>query len=336
MTSLLNRPERQVFHPLLRKLRSLGVACDRELDAVLSRVKLRAGIRRGEDIVAPGRSPKNSTILLDGVACLYERLRDGDRQTYAFQYSGDFCDLHRHVLPDTTNEVAVAAVTDCSVGIIEHKDLEQLIAQYPSLGLALWRASMLEASIFRKRLLNVGRQPALQRVAHLLCEQMARREAVGLNSATIPLTQMDLADAAGLSIVHVNRTFQELRRLSILSRGRAIEVVDRERLAGLAGFDGNYLNMPQLLSHWQVKIDGASGALASCAPSLGPIGTGASGRQQCNAAHTTRLGQCGCRGAGLTPVKSLPASRLASVSRRTGPVIHTGRRTRYTTPEPQD
>ena len=118
---------------------------------------------------------------------------------------------------------------------------------------------MLEASIFRKRLLNVGRQPALQRVAHLLCEQLARREAVGLNSATIPLTQMDLADAAGLSIVHINRTFQELRRLNILSKeGRAIKVVDRERLAGLASFDGNYLNMPQLLSHWQVKIERAS------------------------------------------------------------------------------
>jgi CRP-like cAMP-binding protein len=187
---------------------------------------------------------------------LYERLQDGNRQIYAFQYPGDFCDLHQHVLPETNNEVAVAAMTDCSIGIIEHKDLEQLIAQYPSLGLALWRASMLEASIFRKRLLNVGRQPALQRVAHLLCEQLARREAVGLNSPTIPLTQMDLADAAGLSIVHINRTFQELRRLNILSKeGRAIKVVDRERLAGLASFDGNYLNMPQLLSHWQVKIE---------------------------------------------------------------------------------
>ena len=190
---------------------------------------------------------------------MYERLQDGTRQIYAFQYPGDFCDLHQHVLPETNNEVAVAAIADCSIGIIEHKDLEQLIAQYPSLGLALWRATMLEASIFRKRLLNVGRQPALQRVAHLLCEQLARREAVGLNSATIPLTQMDLADAAGLSIVHINRTFQELRRLNILSKeGRAIKVVDRERLAGLASFDGNYLNMPQLLSHWQVKIERAS------------------------------------------------------------------------------
>jgi len=107
-----------------------------------------------------------------------------------------------------------------------------------------------------KDLLNVGRQPALQRVAHLLCEQLARREAVGINGATIPLTQMDLADAAGLSIVHVSRTFQELRRLNILSKqGRTINVVDRERLVILANFDGNYLNMPQLLAHWHVKME---------------------------------------------------------------------------------
>jgi len=256
MISLLNRSGRQAFGPLIQKLRSLGVESDRELEAILDHIKVRAGTRRGEDIIASGRSPGHSTVLIDGVACLYERLQDGNRQIYAFQYPGDFCDLHQHMLPETNNEVAVAAITDCSVGIIDHKDLDQLIARYPSLGLALWRASMLEASIFRKRLLNVGRQPALQRVAHLLCEQLARREAVGLNSATIPLTQMDLADAAGLSIVHINRTFQELRRLNILSKeGRAIKVADRERLAGLASFDGNYLNMPQLLSHWQVKIE---------------------------------------------------------------------------------
>jgi CRP-like cAMP-binding protein len=254
-----DRSKAGAFDPLLRRLRSLGVDSDTELEAVLNRIKVGAATRRGEDIRAPGRSSRQSTVLLEGVACLYERLPDGNRQIYAFQYPGDFCDLHQHALPETNNEVAVAAITDCSIGIIEHKDLEQLIAQHPTLGLALWRATMLEASIFRKRLLSVGRQPALQRVAHLLCEQLARREAVGIDSATIPLTQMDLADAAGLSIVHVNRTFKELRRLNVLSKeGRAIKVVDRERLAGLASFDGNYLNMPQLLSHWQVKIERAS------------------------------------------------------------------------------
>src|SRR5215831_1074157 len=257
MTDLLTRSEAEVFCPVIRKLRNLGGAeSDAELEAVLKRIKVRARASRGEDIIGSGNASRHFTLLLDGVACSYERLKDGNRQIYAFQYPGDFCDLHQHVLPESNNEVAVAALTDCAIGIIEHRDLEQLIAQYPSLGLALWRATMLEASIFRKRLLNVGRQPALQRVAHLLCEQLARREALGINSATIPLTQLDLADAAGLSIVHVNRTFQELRRLNILSKeGRAIKVVDRERLVCLASFDGHYLNMPQLLSHWQIKIE---------------------------------------------------------------------------------
>ncbi|SEP51501.1 hypothetical protein SAMN02990966_08014, partial [Rhodospirillales bacterium URHD0017] len=74
MTSLLYRSGRQAFGPLIQKLRSLGVDSDTELDAVVDRIKVRAGTRRGEDIIAPGRSPGHSTVLIDGVACLYERL----------------------------------------------------------------------------------------------------------------------------------------------------------------------------------------------------------------------------------------------------------------------
>src|SRR5262245_539526 len=275
MKSLLKRSGPEAFGPLIRKLRSLGsVESDAELDAVLDRIKVRAGANRGEDIIGPGNASRYFTVLLDGVACSYERLKDGNRQIFAFQYPGDFCDLSRHVLPESNNEVAVAALTDCSIGIIEHRDLEQLIAQYPSLGLALWRATMLEASIFRKRLLNIGRQPALQRVAHLLCEQLARREAVGINSAIIPLAQVDLADAVGLSIVHVNRTVQELRRLGILSaKGPAIEIVNRAGLVALANFDGQYLNLPQVLSHWQIIIDRDPMAHVQLAAMRSPLAT---------------------------------------------------------------
>src|SRR5215510_3124129 len=275
MAGLLKRSGPEAFGPLVRKLRSLGgVESDAALDAVLARVKVRAGANRGDDIIAPGSAPRHSTVLMEGVACLYERLKDGNRQIYAFQYPGDFCDLHQHVLPDSNNEVAVAALTGCSIGIIEHSDLDRLIAQYPSVGLALWRATMLEASIFRKWLLNIGRQPALQRVAHLLCEQLTRREAVGINSATIPLTQLDLADAAGLSIVHINRTVQELRRLGILSaKGSAIEVANRAGLVALANFDGQYLNLPQVLSHWQIIIDGDPMARVPLAEMRSPLAT---------------------------------------------------------------
>jgi CRP-like cAMP-binding protein len=256
MTDLTGPTGADAIRPVIWKMRSLGLASEAEVQPLLRLIKVRVRASRGEDIIGPGNASRYLTVLLDGVACSCERLTDGNRQIYAFQYPGDFCDLARHVLPESNNEVAVAALTDCSIGIIEYRALEQLIAQHPSLALALWRATMLEASIFRQRLLNVGRLPALQRVAHLLCEQLARCEAVGINGATIPLTQVDLADAVGLSIVHINRTVQELRRLGTLStKGRAIEVVDRAALVTLANFDGQYLNMPQVLSHWQISLE---------------------------------------------------------------------------------
>jgi len=76
----------------------------------------------------------------------------------------------------------------------------------------------------------------------------------GKTGAVLPFTQIDLADAAGLSVVHVNRTIQALRKLKVLSSASsAIEVIDRKQLAHIGHFDGHYLNMPQLLSHWTIS-----------------------------------------------------------------------------------
>lgn len=239
MTVVLKRSEPKGFGHLRLKLKSLGVE-DAAGDALVTRINIFARNNRSEDIISAGRSPRHLAVLLEGIACVYERLTDGTRQIYGFVYAGDFCDLNRHMLPATSNEVAVEAVTECSIGIVENGVLEDLIAQYSSVGLALWRAAILEASIFRKRLLNVGRQPALERVAHFICEQLARQETVGIYNATIPLNQMDIADASGLSIVHVNRTFKELQRLGLLAKeGRTMRVTDRKELASLGAFDGN-------------------------------------------------------------------------------------------------
>src|SRR5262245_42475401 len=112
MTGLLTRSRLEAFRPVIRKLRTLG-SVDPELEAVLSSIKTVKGASRGADIVAAGSAPRHTTVLLDGVACLYERLKDGNRQIYAFQYSGDFCDLHRQVVPDSNDKVAVAAMTGC-------------------------------------------------------------------------------------------------------------------------------------------------------------------------------------------------------------------------------
>lgn len=183
-------------------------------------------------------------MLLSGTTCSYKSKHDGGRSILSFQHAGDFCDLHRYILPDHDHEIGVQALTDCTVAVIPYRDMERLLSR-PTLAFAFWRASMLEAAVYRERLTSTGRGTALERVAHLLCEQLARREAVGIHTPRLPFSQIDVADAAGLSVVHVNRTIQTLRSLGVLSKASHIEVIDRERLEQLAKFDGLYLSPPQ-------------------------------------------------------------------------------------------
>lgn len=230
---------------LIRKFKTLGMDSDEELQALLLLVKVKGRVSRGDDIVRPGASPGYSTVLLNGVACRYKMTESGRRQIFTFQYPGDFCDFDRYILPELDD--AVAALADCVIGVVSHDDIGRITAQYPKIGLALWRNTMAEASILRERLLNVGNRPALPRIANLLCEQMVRLDAIGRNGAIIPMTQVDLADAANLSAVHMNRTIQDLRELGILSRNsRGIEVVHRKRLVEIAKFNGRYLKIPQV------------------------------------------------------------------------------------------
>lgn len=241
---------RKTAGAFIRKFCHLGLEREEELQAFLMLVKAGGRIACGEDVVRVGGLSNHSTILLSGVACRYRITESGRRQILTFQYPGDFCDADRYLLrgPDD----AVAALTDCSVGIIRHQDMERIIARYPRFGQALWQATIKEAYILRERLLNVSQRPALVRVANLLCEQIVRLEAIGADSAIIPMTQIDLADAASLSPVHMNRIIQDLRKLGILSKhGRCIEIASRERLMDIGQFDGRYLGLPHGASEGQ-------------------------------------------------------------------------------------
>jgi CRP-like cAMP-binding protein len=131
--------------------------------------------------------------------------------------------------------------------------MDRLVTR-PKLALALCRATMLEAAIYRERLAIASGGSALKRVTHLLCEQLARIEAASIGCARLPISQIDVADATGLSVVHVNRTIQYLRGQNILSPASSIEVLDRKQLAQIASFDGRYLDMPRRLSEWDVRV----------------------------------------------------------------------------------
>ncbi len=208
-------------------------------------------VSRGEIIADTARSAKHFTVLLDGLACMTTRHEDGARQIYAFHYPGDFLGLHGFLHPDSTEHIEVEALSNCSIGTIDRDILDEAVQRHPALGRALWRAAMTEASIFRQRLLMV-RWPAQQRVAHLLCEQLSR---LGPDNRVIPLNQVEVADTVGLSVVHTNRVFQDLRRLGVLSEKRCVEVVDTKRLKELAVFDGRYLNARESLFLWDLRIE---------------------------------------------------------------------------------
>ncbi len=240
--------------PLSLKLKRLGAQAD-DLDILLRALKRRVRVSAQDDVIREADTAAQVRILLAGTACSYKRQKDGGRSILSFQHSGDFCDLHRYIVPDLDAAIGIRALTDCIVAVIDHRDMDGLLSR-PTLASAFWRASMFEAAVYRERLSRTGRGTALERVAHLLCEQLARREAVGVHASRLPFSQIDLADATGLSVVHVNRTIQTLRGLKMLSKARqAIEVVDRKQLEEIAGFDGRYLNLPASASKFAVRIE---------------------------------------------------------------------------------
>jgi CRP-like cAMP-binding protein len=229
-----------VAHCLIVKLKNLGLDSDQDGRAFLSLLKWTRAIRRGDEIVRAGSSQKILTVMLSGVACRYRITDNGRRQIFAFQYAGDFCDYCRYIMPQRDD--AVAALTDCLVGVIPQEGFERTIERHPQISLAFWRNTVLEARIFEERVSNGSQRPAVERIATLLCEQIFRLEAVGIVGDDVPLMQIDLADAAGLSVVHVNRTIQDLRELGALAKNsHGIRVENKDLLVQIAKFDASYL-----------------------------------------------------------------------------------------------
>ena len=153
------------------------------------------------------------------------------------------CDLHSVVVPKAS--WSITAISAATIKLIAHAQLQDLCTRYPAIAMAFWRDGTVDASVFGKWVGNLGRKNAKARIAHIMCEMGMRNEAAGLGTRIrfeLPATQEQLADAAGLTSVHVNRTLQDLRREGLLrfDRGR-VEVPDWDQLASVAEFDPAFL-----------------------------------------------------------------------------------------------
>jgi CRP-like cAMP-binding protein len=235
-------PEQPIVRRLnsLRRLSAPGVAALKA--AVRGRIMNAAA---GEDLSSEGDRPDGVRLFLSGWACRYKALEDGRRQIMSFILPGDTCDAHIYLLSAVDH--SIAALTPVVYAGLAPAAFEQLMAADRSVGEAFHCETLAARAIQREWAINLGRRDALERVAHIICELFERLKVVGLvegNSFAFPVTQMDLADAMGLSTVHLNRTLQELRASRLITlRDRIMTVLDLKVLRDIAMFNPNYLHM---------------------------------------------------------------------------------------------
>ena len=214
--------------------------------AALSKIsKTSRVIAPRRDLIREGESPQYIHLMLDGWACRYKTLPDGRRQIVAFFIPGDFCDLNVYILKAMDH--SIGAITRLAVSDISRDEMDKVTSNHPRVTQAFWWEALVNGAIQREWTLNVGQRSAYERIGHLLVELFLRLRTVGLTmgmSCDFPLTQNDLADATGLTAVHVNRTLQELRRDGLIELERKrLNIPDLQRLMDASMFNANYLHL---------------------------------------------------------------------------------------------
>jgi CRP-like cAMP-binding protein len=238
-----------VSHPLIAVLEKHGPLTEEEKDVIRQITARVVCFEPKAEIVAEGSVQLESTLLLEGMAIRHVHLEDGDRHISALHMPGDFVDLFSFLLKKMDH--GVGAITACKVARVPHKDLLEVSRRFPYLTRAFWFLTLVEGATTRQWLAGVGRKSALERLAHLFCELHCRLQAVGLSERTsfeLPFTQEELADAQGLSSVHVNRTMKEMRADGLARmEGKRLIIEDLPALRRLAEFNPAYLHLDQQL-----------------------------------------------------------------------------------------
>src|SRR3954453_11314589 len=231
--------------PLIHKLGSQIVLSDDERNALQSITGTIKTLDAHQDIAREGDRPSACCLILEGFAYRYKLTETGKRQILSFHIPGDTPDLqslHLDVMDHSLSSLSASKVM-----FIPHETVCDLVRQCPRIGDAFWRETLIDAAVFREWIMNLGRREAYGRMAHLLCEFYVRLRAVGLtngDACEFPITQAELADATGLSAVHVNRTLQELRGEGLITlRAGSLAVLDWDRLREAGEFDPTYLHL---------------------------------------------------------------------------------------------
>ena len=232
--------------PMLRKLKLWAKLDPDDEQLLLGLPHKLIKIRKNQALITEGDDVSHCWLLCSGFCVRYKIVGDGGRQIVSIHMMGDFVDLQNAMLGVADH--GVQSLTECTMAMVPIAAIRQLTRSRPQINDALWFDTLVDGSIFREWVANVGRRNAPQRVAHLLCEFALKLDAIGLGEQLnyeLPMTQEQLADATGLTSVHVNRVLQALAQDGLIERAtpKSVVIGDWTRLAEAGDFNRAYLHL---------------------------------------------------------------------------------------------
>jgi CRP-like cAMP-binding protein len=239
-------PNGSTLEPMARKLEYHGKLSSDDRAALLALPFTVKSFERHQYIVRDREIATHSCVLLSGFAIRSKIVVGGNRQILSIHIKGEMLDLQNSLLKVADHNVQM--LTGGKVAMIPREEVARIAFERPAIGRAMWLDSLIDASIFREWIANVGQRDARTRISHLLCEFALRLKVAGMGAETdyeLPITQEQLGDATGLTSVHVNRTIRGLERDGLIHRSnpRSIHIGDWRKLAETGDFDSNYLHL---------------------------------------------------------------------------------------------
>jgi CRP-like cAMP-binding protein len=235
-----------VLTPIVNKLMQHSKLNPAEVQAVLTLPCHLANMSAGAYLMREGDRVESCIALLSGFIYRNKIAGNGARQILSIHLTGDLIDLYNELL--NVSDHSVQTLTYAEVAIIPRRAISDICQDFPNIAQALWRETLVDRSMLREWLLNIGRRDARQRIAHLFCELVLRQEAAGLCEGPVyelPMTQEQIGDATGLTSVHVNRTIQGMRIDGfITTTRRSITILEWQLLQMLGDFSSDYLHLP--------------------------------------------------------------------------------------------
>ena len=234
------------LEPLVRRLAYWHALDDADRDALQALPHSVRSLEQHHYIVRERDLATHACVMLSGFSVRHKIVGGGYRQIVAIHMKGDMVDLQNSLLG--TADHSVQMLTAGRIALIPREEITALAFERPSIGRAMWLDTLVDASIFREWIANVGRRDARTRIAHVLCEFSLRLQVAGLGDPTgylLPMTQEQLGDATGLTSVHVNRTLKALEADGLIERlsPRSITIGDWKKLAEVGDFDSTYLHL---------------------------------------------------------------------------------------------